>query len=134
MVINSYKKMIVSKKTDGKCSMCGSTDNISCECFIPEWTRIIKDDYDNLIPLCDECRLSRGYNFIEIGSLKYLPELCIEQLLRYYRHISMYLYKYVRLYGKFRTNGKLDIDRSILIMESYDHLIKSKDIDWESIK
>lgn len=135
MVIGSHKRMIVYNKTGKKCSMCGCKDNLTCVCFIPEWTRIVETDTENLIPLCDECRIKRGKNFIEIGSLRFLPEIYIEQLLRYYKSIALYLYKYVHLYGKQRTNGLVDIDRVLLIMQSYDNLLKEKkeEIDWEHL-
>ena len=47
----------------------------------------------------------------------------------------MYLYKYVRLYGKSRTEGLVDIDRTLLIMQSYDNLIeeRAEDIMWEDL-
>lgn len=135
MVIGSHKRMIVYNKTGKRCSMCGSKKNLTCVCFIPEWTRIITTETDNLIPVCDECRYKRGKNFIEIGMLRYLPDLYIQQLLRYYKSISMYLYKYVRLYGKSHTEGLVDIDRTLLIMQSYDNLIeeRTEDIMWEDM-
>lgn len=135
MVIGSHKRMIVYNKTGERCAICGSKNNLTCVCFIPEWTRIVSTDLDNLIPLCDDCRIKRGKNFIEIGSLRYLDDLYIDQLLRYYKSISLYLYKYVRLYGVQRTNGLVDIDRVLLTMQSYDNLIKEKEdeIKWEDL-
>jgi hypothetical protein len=135
MILSMHKCISVYKKTDHKCAICGDKKNLTCVCFIPEWTRIVSTDVENIIPMCDECRLKRGKNFIEIGTLRYLPEIYIAQLLRYYRSISMYLYKYVRLYGKNRTNGLVDIERTLLIMQSYDCMIKEHkdDLDWESL-
>ena len=136
MIIGSHKRMMTYKKTGFKCAICGSTHELECVCFIPEWTRIVSDDYENLIPLCFKCYLERGYNFIELGKLKFLPDTYIQMLMRYYSDIAMYLYKYVRMYGSYRTRGKLDIDRAKLILQSYDLYIEehSKDLKWEEIK
>jgi hypothetical protein len=128
--------MIVYNKTGKRCSICGSKENLTCVCFIPEWTRIIETETENLIPMCDDCRYKRGKNFIEIGTLSYLPDIYIQQLLRFYKSISMYLYKYVRLYGESRTNSLIDIKKTLLIMQSYDNLIKEKkeELNWENLK
>lgn len=133
MIIGLHKRMIVYNKTGKRCAMCGSSNNLTCVCFIPEWTRIVSTDVDNLIPLCDDCRCHRGKKFIEIGSLKYLPNLYIDQLLRYYKSISKYLYKYVRLYGQQRVGYLVDINATLLIMQSYEQLAKERNLDWENL-
>lgn len=135
MVIGSHKRMIVYNKTDKRCSTCGSDKDLTCVCFIPEWTRIVSADTDNIIPMCDSCRIKRGRNFLEIGELRFLPEIYIQQLLRYYRSISMYLYKYVRLYGNYRVGNDVDIEKTLLIMSSYDQMISSNPdkYNWENL-
>lgn len=133
MVIGSHKRMIVYRKTDFKCAKCGSTENLTCVCFIPEWTRLSNDDTANLIPMCDTCRINRGLNFIELGELVHLPKLFIEQLMEYYKTMDKYLYKYVRDYGRYRTRGLIDIDRTMQILSSYDEYIKDNHIDWKNL-
>lgn len=133
MVIGSHKRMMVYKKTDFKCSKCGSTKNLTCICFIPEWTRLVDDDVANMIPMCDDCRIARGLNFIELGDLKYLPTLFIEQLMEYYKTMDKYLHKYVRNYGKYRTRGRIDVERSLQILNSYDEYIKDNNVDWKNL-
>ncbi len=135
MVVGSHKRMIVYNKTGMKCSICGSENNLTCVCFIPEWTRIVSTETENLIPLCDDCRIKRGKNFIEIGELRYLPELFIEQLLRFYMSISQYLHKYVKTYGKYRVGGDVDIEKTLLVMSSYDQMISEEPYkyEWEEL-
>ena len=135
MSLNAYKKMIVMKKTQGRCSICGSEENVKPHYFVPDWTRIVGDDLDNIIPLCENCEARRELNFIEVGRLKYLPDVHIEQLMRYYKTISKYLHKYVRLYGEYRTNGKLDVSKALLTLDSYEQFI-NEDVNkfkWEDI-
>jgi hypothetical protein len=88
-----------------------------------------------MIPLCDECRFNRGLNFIEIGSLQYLPEIHIQQLLRYYKSVALYLHKYLRMFGEQRLGNKDLVKRNILILESYDNLIleKKEELNWEDL-
>lgn len=135
MIVGSHKRMLVYKKTNFKCSCCGSSKDLMCACFIPEWTRIVDDSIDNLIPLCLDCYLNRKCDFIELGHLRYLPKLYIQQLVRYYKSISKYLYKYVRMYGYYRTSGKIDVDKNILILSSYDsYYEENKDeLKWENL-
>lgn len=133
MVIGSHKRMIVYKKTDFRCAKCGSPKNLTCTCFIPEWTRLVDSNTDNIIPLCDECRLKRGFNFIELGELVYLPRLFIDQLMMYYRTMDKYLRKYVSLYGKYRTNGKINVENTLQILSSYDEYIKRNNVYWENL-
>lgn len=133
MIIGSHKRMIVYNKTGKRCAICGSYNNLTCVCFIPEWTRIVSTEIDNLIPLCDKCRYHRGKKFIEIGMLKYLPNLYIDQLLRYYKSISKYLYKYVKLYGQQRVGNIVDINATLLIMQSYEQLARERNLDWENL-
>lgn len=133
MVIGSHKRMIVYKKTDFRCAKCGSSANLTCTCFIPEWTRIVGDNTDNIIPLCDKCRLKKGMNFMELGELVYLPKLYIDLLMRYYMTIDKYLHKYVREFGKYRTNGRVDVTYALQVLSSYDGYIKDNDIHWENL-
>ena len=133
MVIGSHKRMMVYRKTDFKCSVCGNARDLTCVCFIPEWVRLVDDDVANMIPMCDECRINRGVNFIELGDLKYLPKLFIEQLMEYYKTMNKYLHKYVRDYGRYRTRGKLDVDRNMQILGSYDEYIKDNNVDWKNL-
>ena len=136
MEIDFHKKMNVFKKTDCRCSICGKTDNLICAYFIPTWTRILKQDINNMIPLCEECNIKRGLDFIELGKLKYLNKTELQILMRYYSKLDNYLYKYVVLYGAQRTRGLIDIDRSLLILNSYLlYCREHKDeLDWESDK
>lgn len=133
MVIGSHKRMLVYKKTNFRCSICGSKKNLVCCGFIPSWTRIVGDDIENLIPLCSDCMEKRRYDFIELGKLEYLPDFYIEQLMRYYREQAKYLHKYVTLYGSIRTNNLLDVDKALAILESYNIYIEShqSNLNWE---
>ena len=99
--------MNVYRKTDFKCAICGSTKDLTCDHFIPKWTRIVGDEYENLIPMCDKCNEEKGVNFIELGKLKYLPKVFIDMLMRYYKPLNKYLKKYVKQYGAYRTEGNL---------------------------
>lgn len=134
MQASGYKQKMVYSKTGCRCAICGEWYDLICTCFIPEWTRVADGSYDNLIPLCPECFIKTRYRFIELGSLRYLPEVYIQQLMRYYSEMSDYLRKYVRLYGSYRTGGKLDVDRACLVLSSYDAYIEeNKDkLNWEA--
>lgn len=132
-VIGTHKRMIVYRKCDFSCCVCGSKYDLTCDHFIPQWTRIVGNDTDNLLPMCDECNGKKGLQFMELSHLRYLPEAHLQALMRYYRNISKYLYKYIRDFGKYRTNGEVDIDKSIQVLQSYDLYIKEHyaDLDWE---
>lgn len=133
MTLSKYKQKIVYQKTNNVCAICGCTHELTAVCFIPEWTRIVQGEIDNMIPLCDECREKRGLNFIELGRLRYLPELYIQQLMRYYQSIYKYLYKYVKMYAEYRTNNLVSSDECITIMASYNHYCKlhEDELNWE---
>lgn len=135
MYISPHKRNRVYLKTNHRCSICGSEKDLVCTCFIPEWTRIVDTSTDNMIPLCSKCFADTRYKLIEIGSLRYLPDIFVQQLMRYYKHIANYLYKYVRMYGSYRTNNKLNIEQSCLILNSYDEYIKEHkdELDWENL-
>lgn len=135
MLISPLKRKQVLQKTNCKCAICGSESNLTCTPFIPSWTRITDDSYESLIPLCNDCFISTRYKFIELGSLRYLPDVYIQMLMRWYMPNANYLYKYVRMYGAYRTNNKLNIDQAVLVLSTYDLFIKDKldDIIWESI-
>lgn len=135
MYISPQKRERVYLKTDCRCAICGKRDKLICSSFIPEWTRIVDASVDNMIPLCEDCFINTRYKLIELGSLRYLPDVFIQQLMRYYKPIANYLYKYIRMYGSYRTSNKLDVDKSVLILSSYDTYIKEhKDkLDWENL-
>lgn len=131
--IGVHKRMIVYKKADFKCCVCGSSDNLTCDHFIPQWTRIVSNDTPNLLPMCEACNSAKGLQFMELAKLKYLPELYVQELMRYYRNISKYLYKYVRDFAHYRTNGEVDVEASLQILDSYQLYIKEheKELNWE---
>lgn len=134
-IIPVHRRMNVYRKTDFKCAICGSTKDLTCDHFIPKWTRIVGDEYENLIPMCDKCNEEKGVNFIELGKLKYLPKVFIDMLMRYYKPLNKYLKKYVKQYGAYRTEGKLDVEQAMLILNSYDmYIFGNKDLDWEDIE
>ena len=126
--------MIVYKKSDFRCCICGRKSDLTCDHFIPKWTRIVDNDVDNLIPICGKCNEDKGLNFIELSKLKYLPSLYVEVLMRYYRKNAIFLKKYVREFGSYRTNGKLDVERALLVLKSYDNYLEENkaSLDWES--
>lgn len=128
-----HRDKLVCAKTDGRCSICGVKDNLVFVSFIPAWTRASSKEVKASIPLCTDCYLRTRYSFIELGQLKYLPKLYIDELMTGYKPIAQYLYKYVRLYGVQRTNGKLDVDKALLTLYSYNEYIKELE-DWKSIK
>ena len=134
-IIGSHKRMLVYKKTDFKCAICGSTHDLDAAPFIPTWTRLPATEVSQLIPLCDSCIKEIGINFIELGKLRYLPELYIEQLMNEYEHNKKYLYKYVRTYGSYRTGRRLDVGKAIAVLGSYDNYISENwgGINWESL-
>lgn len=134
MIISPHKQKLAKYKTACRCAICGEEHDLIVTGFIPEWTRITNQDVDNLIPLCDKCFNDTRYKFIELGSLRYLPTLFIQQLMRYYRPIAGYLYKYVRMYGDYRTNHMLNVDEACLILSSYDIYIQEheKELNWEN--
>lgn len=134
-LIGTHKRMIVYKKCDFRCCVCGTKVNLTCDHFIPQWTRIVGNDIENLLPMCSTCNFNKGLQFMELAQLKYLPTLYVEELMRYYRNISKYLYKYVRDFAYYRTNGEVDVDKAILILNSYDVYIKEheKELNWENM-
>lgn len=122
--------MNVYKKTDFKCSICGSSHNLTCAHFVPTWTRISDDSYENLIPLCGSCNKKINFNFIELGSLKYLSTTFLEMSLLYYSGLAKYLKKYIALYGEYRTQGKIDVNSTLAILSSYDEALNTIIKDW----
>lgn len=135
MILSPHRLKIVYGKTGGRCAICGVDKNIVCTSFIPEWTRI-QNSVDNQIPLCDSCIAQRKFNFIEIGKLKYLDNLYIEVLMRYYSGESNYIKAYVRRFGKYRTFGSLDVDYALSVLGSYDEYIKTHEdsLNWEKLR
>lgn len=135
MVLNPYGLRIAYAKTDGRCAICGESEDTVCTGFIPTWTRV-PFSLDNVIPLCDKCRLQRKFDFIELGKLVFLSELGKQQLMRFYRDNSKYLKMYVRKFGRYRTGNQLDINYALLVLSSYDMFIidHSKELDWESMR
>lgn len=136
LLLNPNKYLNTLRKTNCKCSICGSEDeSIKPFAFIPEWTRVDYHNRDNLIPMCDNCQNVHYGNFIELGKLEYLPTIHIQSLMRYYSNWSKYLYKYVHLFGKNRNTGDKSIKDCITIILSYDEYIRSHkdDLDWESL-
>lgn len=135
MILSPHKRMTVLRKTNFKCAVCGSAEDLDCGCFIPDWTRVPAYDADNLIPLCPTCWTKNYGKFIEIGKLKHLPELHVQQAMRYYKSVDKFLYKYVLLYGKRRSKVDISISETLLILESYNQWIRehSEDLDWESL-
>lgn len=133
-VIGTHKRMIVYRKSDFRCCVCGTKDGLTCDHFIPQWTRIVGNDTANLLPMCEECNGKKGLQFMELSHLRYLPEVYVQELMRYYMGISKYLYKYVRDFGVYRTNGEIDVDTSVQVLKSYDLYIKEhyKELDWEN--
>lgn len=134
MILNPHGLKFVYGKTNGKCCLCGSEHNIVCTGFIPEWTRVVLS-LDNAIPICDDCRFKRQFDFIELGKLKYLNEMYIEMLMRFYRGERKYIKTYVRRFGSYRTRGKLDVDYALTVLSSYDEYISmnEKKLDWENL-
>lgn len=133
MVFDYKKNERVLCKTNCRCAMCGTENNLIHAYFIPSWTRVPKE-IDNIIPLCFNCNIKRGLNFIEIGKLKYLTEISLQETMRYYKKLDSYLYKYVALYGKQRTRGLINVDNNLLILNSYllwcrEH---KSELDWEN--
>lgn len=135
MVVGFRTQRMVYSKTRGRCAICGGQEDLLCCPFIPAWTRLPVEKFEVLIPLCISCNCSRGHSFLELGQLSYLPSLYIEQLMRYYRENEKYLKQYVRKFGNYRTRGLLDVDRALLVLESYDDWIRNNalEINWEDL-
>ena len=127
---------MVYKRTEFCCSICGSKNNLTCDHFIPKWTRIVGNDADNLIPICKECNEAKGLQFLELAKLKYLPRLWVELLMRFYSKNRMYLRKYVRDFGYYRTNGMLDVEHAMLVLDSYDSFLEEnkESLQWEDLQ
>lgn len=120
-LISPHQRMIVYKKSKMRCSMCGTKDNLTCDHFIPKWTRIVGSNTKNLIPLCYDCNNNvKGNTFVELNTLTYLDNYYITELMLFYKDIRLYLKKYIRDFGKYRTNNSLDVDRALLVLKSYD--------------
>lgn len=131
MILGMHSIKVIKEKTGHRCAICGSTKNLVCEDFIPSWTRVVPH-IDNEIPLCDECRINRGLQFIEIGKLKYLRPLYLEALMRFYRSNDKYLKMYVRKFGEYRTRGLIDVSYALTVLSSYDAYVESNKerLDW----
>lgn len=124
MILGMHSIKVVLGKTDNKCSICGCKDNLVCDDFIPQWTRVVPS-VDNVIPICDKCGQERGLNFIEIGKLKYLRPLYLEVLMRYYSSNFKYLKMYVRKFGDYRTRGLIDVSYALTVLSSYDEFVEN---------
>lgn len=126
--ISLNKRSKVYRKAAGRCAMCGSTEDLTCDHFIPYWTRIVSGDERNLIPLCENCNHNKDYDFVYLNSLLYLDNYQKRRLMLFYKEIRLYLRKYVKEFGKLRTNNLLDIDKTMMILKSYDAYLESKDL------
>lgn len=102
------------------CVFCGSQDVTEVP-FIPSWTHMGRDK-DNLICCCDACKSIYKDKLIEIGSMKYIRKIYLNKLMMYYHSIAGYLYKYIKLYGNYKVKD-LDVNKSLLILKSYDQYI-----------
>lgn len=133
--ISIQRRINVLSKTRRRCAICGRKEGLTCDHFIPQWTRCVGNDFENLVPLCEDCNQEKDCNFLELSKLKYLPDVYIEMLMRYYRENSNYLKKYVRKFGSYRTNGVLDIERALLVLKSYDEYIATHqyELNWEEL-
>lgn len=125
--LSSVKKVL--RKTGNKCAICGCTNNLSCMDFIPLWTRI-QPTIDNSIPLCADCIAERGMNFIELGKLKYVPQSTVFELMKVYQANDKYLKFYVRKFGTYRTRGLINVNRALLVLQSYDEFVYN---NWPDI-
>lgn len=135
IVIGSHKRMLVYKKTDFRCAICGFRHQLDCSPFIPTWTRIPSTEVKQLIPLCTHCQQEVDINFIELGKLRYLPELYVEELMREYESYNKYLRKYTKSYGAYRTGKKLDVAKALITLDSYDQYLENNksELNWESL-
>lgn len=133
MILGLHSIKTVLAKTNGRCSICGKSENLVCIDFIPQWTRVVSD-VDNVIPLCDECRLSRNLDFIELGKLKFLPAFHILSLMKFYDNNSKYVKAYVRKFGGYRTRGLVDIDYALTVLTSYDQYIADNEERLEQLR
>lgn len=134
--ISIQKRINVLSKTKRRCSVCGCKENLTCDHFIPQWTRCVNNEFEILIPMCEKCNSEKDMNFLELSKLKYLPTVYIEMLMRFYDEQSNYLKVYVRKFGSYRTNGKLDVERALLVLKSYDTYIMehAEDLRWEVLE
>lgn len=128
MFLSEDNLVHIYHKTTGRCALCGSIYNLHCVKFIPDWTRV-DNSSANMILMCDECSERRGYNFIELGRLNYVTKTAKDELMIYYLSYKNYLRKYVRLYGEYRTQHKLNIDAAMLSMKSYDAYIAEEGLN-----
>lgn len=119
-VLSKSKRDKIYSKTSYRCSCCGSYQKLTVDHFIPKWTRIVRYDIDNLIPMCEDCQEKKGCNFIALNELRFLSQIQKHKLMQYYQTKAKYLKKYVSQFGEFRTDGLLDVDRAKMILRSYD--------------
>lgn len=133
VLINPRKHLATLKKTDCKCSICGTKEHLVCRKFIPHWIPLSTTDFENLIPICTECDNKYEGRLIELGSLSTLPEVFIQMLIRYYLGLGKFMYKYILMFGTKKGLSVDDVKTSLLILESYNQYAREhfEDITWE---
>lgn len=131
--LNKVKQVL--NKSGHKCSLCGKTTDLTYRKFIPDYVPLSYSDYENLIPVCNECDSKHHNKFIELGNLKYLPSIYIQQCLRYYFKLDKYIHKYVIMFSKNKI-GIEEVQRTLLIINSYNQFIKDNKelLDWEEFR
>ena len=135
LFISPHRHVCVMHKTNNKCSICSSDNNVTPALFIPQWTRVDYQNRDNLIPMCEKCRKHYYSRFIELDKLEGLPSLHKESLMRFYKGWSKYLYKYVVMFNDVKNVSLQSTDEIIDIINEYNKFIRTnKDsLDWESL-
>lgn len=120
MVLGFNSIDVIRTKTHGKCSCCGKEhEYLDYTCFFPMWTRVEKS-IDNYIPICPKCLAQRGLEFLELSKVPYLTKEALYALMLFYVDNSKYLKYYTKRFGKYRTNGIIDIDRALTVLGTYD--------------
>ena len=110
----------IKMRSNHRCVICGSYSNTSLVCFIPSWTNCEKNNVENRILLCQSCIANKGYKFLEIGQMQYLPTRYINKLIRLYYPNKELLKKYVTTWGVLKTNNEIVISQTLQILKSYD--------------
>lgn len=131
VIISAHKRYIVYKKTDFRCSICGSKDRLTVDHFIPSWTRIVSNTEANLIPMCEYHNEEKDCHFITLTQLVYLPEKEKERLMMFYKQNRGYFRKYVREYGSMRTSSILNVNDAMTALDSYDEWLKKHKLFYD---
>lgn len=97
-------KWRAKNKSGGRCAICGSTNNITMDHFIP-LSLGGKNELENIIPLCENCnrykgdmliKVKRNFNFLSESNKSSIGQIMAEYSTSNFRQDSVFYYDVIR--------------------------------------